>query len=265
MRSYFAAVAGIVPVADAHVGSDENPAHSFSTESTVLPSASFKNTWPPGPPAPGKRPKTFITTGTPLVWLSRSLPVMSSVYPGLEVDTADTLVSKTFSAVELVVSIGDAPALGDHASTVFPALDHKLFTMVTRCSRVESTTSKEWEVGGTDDGDLIRTVVDNPTYNTTYGYVEERTVTTTDPSSYTWTSYTDYNPTADTDDWCLGLPGQIVTTNTKPDSTYATRTLTRSIHVARLASARQPRSDWNTWMKASCSRSSMSRFVPSTR
>ena len=95
--------------------------------------------------------------------------------------------------------------------------------------RIETTTSKEWEIGGTDDGDLIRTVVDNPTFNTTYGYVEDRTVTTTDPTgSYTWTTYTDYNPSPDTDDWCLGLPGQIVTTNSKPDSTYATRSLTHS-------------------------------------
>lgn len=94
--------------------------------------------------------------------------------------------------------------------------------------RVESTTTKDWEIGGIDDGDLVRTVVDNPSYDTTYGHVETRTVTTTDPSSNTWTTFTDYNPTVDTGDWCLNLPGQVITTNTKPDSTYATRKLNHS-------------------------------------
>jgi RHS repeat-associated protein len=109
-----------------------------------------------------------------------------------------------------------------------PAWDKTTTTSTTpdiHFIRVESMTSKDWEVGGADDGDLVRTVVNNPTYNTTYGYVEERTVTTTDPSSYTWTTHTDYDPTVDTDDWCLGLPGLVTTTNTNPDSSYATRKL----------------------------------------
>ncbi|HEX9852138.1 MAG TPA: hypothetical protein VGA68_03955, partial [Woeseiaceae bacterium] len=67
--------------------------------------------------------------------------------------------------------------------------------------------------------------------HTTYGFVEERTVTTTDPSSYAWTTSTDFNPTVDADDWCLGLPGLVTTTNTNPDSSYATRQFDHSFNA----------------------------------
>ena len=85
-------------------------------------------------------------------------------------------------------------------------------------ARVETTTTKEWEVGGAQNNQHLRTIVDDPKYDEPgflYGHVTERTITVTDPvTAETWTSKTLFNPTADADDWCLGQPGLVETTNT---------------------------------------------------
>ncbi len=92
--------------------------------------------------------------------------------------------------------------------------------------RVEQATAREYEVGGPLAGQHLRSVVANPEYDTTYGHVTTRATTTTDPlTGETWTSTTNFNPTADTDDWCLGQPGLVETTNTLPSLTSSTRRL----------------------------------------
>lgn len=94
---------------------------------------------------------------------------------------------------------------------------------------IDDVTSKDWEVGGAYNGTHLRTVVDDPTYSTTYGMLEERTVTVTQPgTSNSWTTVTDYDRSADTgaNEWCLGLPGLVTTTVTvQPGSVSATRKL----------------------------------------
>jgi RHS repeat-associated protein len=92
--------------------------------------------------------------------------------------------------------------------------------------RVEQTMTREYEVGGVANGQQLRTIRDDPTYDTLYGYITTRTTETTDPvTNDAWTSTTNFNPTADTDDWCLGLPGLVETTNTAPLQAPAVRRL----------------------------------------
>ena len=97
---------------------------------------------------------------------------------------------------------------------------------------VSQVESKDWEVGGSANGTHLRTVLDEPTFSTTYGLIESRTVTTTQPgTSISSTAVTDYNPGVNTTYWCLGLPGgaspYTVSTQvtTQPGSASATRTL----------------------------------------
>jgi len=98
--------------------------------------------------------------------------------------------------------------------------------------RIESTTTKEWEVGTNyANGTHLRTVVDDPTYSTTYGLLEARTVTVTQPgTSISSTTVTDFNPGVNTTYWCLGLPGGSSTytvstqVTTQPGSNSATQT-----------------------------------------
>ena len=92
--------------------------------------------------------------------------------------------------------------------------------------RVESVTTTEREVAGPLQSTVLRTVVDDPAYETSYGTVTHttRTVTQTTPLQ-TWQSTTAFNPVNYTTatEWCLGLPGLVETTNTLPDFTYNTR------------------------------------------
>ncbi len=92
--------------------------------------------------------------------------------------------------------------------------------------RTEQTTTKEYEVEGSAHGTHLRTIVDDPAYNSTYGYVTSRTTTLTDPqTAQTWTTAVTTNATADTTNWCLGLPGLVETTRTAPGMAAETRRL----------------------------------------
>src|SRR5262249_23303063 len=89
-------------------------------------------------------------------------------------------------AEQRVIS-GDA-LIPDVANT----LDNTSYTGTTpprQFPRVEQSTTREYEVGGIANGQQLRTIVDDPTYDTSYGYVTTRTTTTTDPvTNDTWTS-----------------------------------------------------------------------------
>jgi YD repeat-containing protein len=82
------------------------------------------------------------------------------------------------------------------------------------------STATQYEVGGTWNGALLRTVTTANSYDSTSGTLYDQTVTTTEPASGangvnaagSWTART-YMPTAnllnDTGNWCLGRPQQI--------------------------------------------------------
>jgi hypothetical protein len=92
--------------------------------------------------------------------------------------------------------------------------------------RVESRTIREYEIEGPATGTHLRTIVEDPTYHETYGYVTDITQTVTDPvSTEQWTSVTNFNRTQYTTPWCLGLPGLVQTTNMAPGQPSAVRKL----------------------------------------
>jgi RHS repeat-associated protein len=82
--------------------------------------------------------------------------------------------------------------------------------------RVEQTTTVEKEVFGTADGVTLRTIVENPEYSTTYGYVTEVTRTVSGAST-SWESVTDFDRVGNDIEtaslYCIGLPGLVETSN----------------------------------------------------
>jgi RHS repeat-associated protein len=95
-----------------------------------------------------------------------------------------------------------------------------------------NVTSKTWEVGGTENGDLITTASTNYAYDS-YGNATTvaTTVTDNDPGSPylndTWTSTTVNTIAPDASTWCLGLPTETQVTNssTAPGGAAITRTV----------------------------------------
>jgi YD repeat-containing protein len=113
---------------------------------------------------------------------------------------------------------------------VDPVIGAYLYTPATTPARyfvrVEQTTTTDYETGGTYDGVPLRTIVEDPSYNVTYGYVATSTTTLTDPATgEVWTTTVDPNPTNVTGSWCLGLPSIVDTTKTLPGGAQAVRTL----------------------------------------
>jgi RHS repeat-associated protein len=102
------------------------------------------------------------------------------------------------------------------------------------------STATEYEVGGTWNGALLRTVATANLFETTGGTLYDKTVTTTEPASGangvhaggSWTART-YLPTAnllnDTTNWCLGRPQEIQQINSS-NLTYGTG-ITRTTNV----------------------------------
>jgi YD repeat-containing protein len=94
--------------------------------------------------------------------------------------------------------------------------------------RVAQTTTLEYEVFGDEDGELLRTIVQTPAYDTTYGFVTDvtRTVTTgaSGPEFETTTDF-DRGVIDGAGQWCLGLPGTVVTSSTLPGGSPETRTV----------------------------------------
>ena len=96
-----------------------------------------------------------------------------------------------------------------------------------------NVTSEQWELGGTENGDLVSTTSTNYTYDN-YGNATTvaTTVTDNDPGSPyvndTWTSTTVNTITPDTTTWCLSLPTetQVTSSSTAPGGTAITRTVT---------------------------------------
>jgi RHS repeat-associated protein len=133
---------------------------------------------------------------------------LSTIGADDEVDTSDD---------RTIRSVDPEPAADDITGTTPPR----------QFVRVEQTTTLEKEVGGTNDGDLLRTIVDDPEYDTTYGFVTDTTRTVTQPGvTGDWETTTDFDrgviETSST--YCLGLPGLVVTTQTLLDgTTSATR------------------------------------------
>jgi RHS repeat-associated protein len=94
--------------------------------------------------------------------------------------------------------------------------------------RVEQTTTVEKEVGGANDGDTLRTVVDDPAYSSTYGFVTGTTRTVTQPGvTGNWVTTIDFDRQVidGAGQWCLGLPDTVVTSNTLPGGSPVSRTL----------------------------------------
>jgi len=87
-------------------------------------------------------------------------------------------------------------------------------------SYLKSSTATQYEVGGSWNGNLLRTVTTANTFEFTGGLLYDQTVTTTEPTSGangvtaggSWVERT-YMPIAnlvnDTTNWCLGRPGKI--------------------------------------------------------
>jgi RHS repeat-associated protein len=108
----------------------------------------------------------------------------------------------------------------------------------------EDSTATQFEVGGTWNGSLLRTVTTTNSFHSASGTLYDQTVTTTEPASGangvnaggSWTTRT-HSPTAnfwhDEVNWCLGRPGRTETTNSH-NLTYGDP-LTRTTTV-----------DWNT-------------------
>jgi YD repeat-containing protein len=90
--------------------------------------------------------------------------------------------------------------------------------------RVESTTAVDREVGGAQDGVILRTIDEDPEYDATYGFVTSSTRTvTTGTAGDEWETTTAFDrgaiDTAST--YCLGLPGLVETTRTLPGGTLS--------------------------------------------
>ena len=113
----------------------------------------------------------------------------------------------------------------------------------------DQSTATEYEVGGTWNGNLLRTVVTANVYETTGGTLYDRTVTTTEPASGAngttaggvWTART-YLPLAsllnDTANWCLGRPQQTQQINSS-NLTYGSA-ITRTTNATWNAPACRP-------------------------
>lgn len=102
------------------------------------------------------------------------------------------------------------------------------------------STTTEYEVGGTWNGSLLRTVTTSNTYETTSGTLYDLISTTTEPLSGahgtndggSWTAHTSLplaNLINDTTNWCLGRPQLIQQTNSS-NRTYYTP-ITRSTNL----------------------------------
>lgn len=103
-----------------------------------------------------------------------------------------------------------------------------------------ASTATQYEVGGTLNGNLLRTVTTSNTFDTTSGEPYDTTITTTEPSSGangqtpggSWVEHT-YVPLAnlvdDTTNWCLGRPGQVQQINSN-NLTYGAQ-LTRTTNT----------------------------------
>ena len=90
------------------------------------------------------------------------------------------------------------------------------------------------EVGGAEDGSLIKQIVTNYTFDS-YGNPTIVTTSTTDKDAtspwigQTWTTRVSNIITNDTTNWCLGHSTQTTVQNTLPDSTSVTRTTSATV------------------------------------
>src|SRR5690606_4408629 len=94
--------------------------------------------------------------------------------------------------------------------------------------RVEKTTTVEKEVFGPNDGATLRTVEEEPTYDLDYGYVTSGTGTVTQPGvSGSWVSGPNFDRGIidSADQWCLGLPGTVETSQSLPGGSPQVRTV----------------------------------------
>jgi hypothetical protein len=94
-------------------------------------------------------------------------------------------------------------------------------------ARVELATTEEREVGGPQHAQVLRTIVDNPVYDTTYGFVTSATRTVTQAGVGDWVTTTNFDPEVidGTGQWCLGVPGTVVISNLIPGGAPLTRTV----------------------------------------
>ena len=118
------------------------------------------------------------------------------------------------------------------------------------------STATEYEVGGTFNGALLRTVATTNVFETTGGTLYDQTVTTTEPASGangvnaggSWTTRT-LMPTAnliiDTMNWCLGRPQQIQQINSHLQTYGAPITRTTNVSWnATYCGRRKPSQSW---------------------
>lgn len=89
----------------------------------------------------------------------------------------------------------------------------------------DSNTTKEYQVGGPSSGLLVRTIVRDPTYETTYGSVDLETITTTPYAGESYTTTVDYTLLNLTGPWCLGLPDAISVTRSGSQTASQTRSV----------------------------------------
>ncbi len=101
--------------------------------------------------------------------------------------------------------------------------------------RMETRSIKDYEVGGTLDGQQIRSVVDDPVYDTSYGNVTSRTITSSSPQrpGESFTTTLNYTYTNLTSPWCIGLPTQVVATRSATGVTSETRQVTNTFDTTK--------------------------------
>ena len=100
--------------------------------------------------------------------------------------------------------------------------------------RAESTTVRDFEVAGALKGSETKKTVDDPTFETTYGNVTQRAITTTSPhaagDSYMTRFLYQYQNL--TGPWCLGLPTQTKIERSATGAQTKTRTVNATFDLS---------------------------------